>query len=206
LISAAQRIKKEARRGTTKLGTDDEMRRVIVDEVNKQLGPTHALLRSLGDSVSKVESWQLSFWSNGSGRPPGFFQTRMKQDDERFATLKQENEAQSALLEDVKTYMTESRTVRIEREKGEKERDERRKTYWALAWKIGAPIATSLLGLLTWAAAKALPVVKILWEDYLRAHPAVSERLKDSAQRAPVLSYYRQHQESGMPQGYRPME
>ena len=47
-------------------------------------------LKPFIDTLKGVRDWQYSFWSNGSGRPMGFFQMRMKEDDERNRQLKED--------------------------------------------------------------------------------------------------------------------
>ena len=51
-----------------------------MDEVSRQMAPMHAILQGLKDAVQEVKTWQFGFWSNGSGRAPGFFQSRIKAD------------------------------------------------------------------------------------------------------------------------------
>src|ERR1700733_3770207 len=64
---------------------DEElMRKVAMDIVSKELKPIH--------------EWMLSFWSNGSGRPPGYFQMRVIADDERYKRLECETKEQSEVL------------------------------------------------------------------------------------------------------------
>ena len=168
----------------------EEQKRFIVDEVKRQVEPTHTLLQ-------KLSEWQLAFWSNGSGRPPGFFQSRIKEDDHRYKELDDKTDAQNVVLDDVKCFMIEQRAVRVERERAEAERRKRHARYWTVAKVVAtAPV----LGLAGWIVTKAIPVAKILIEDYLKAHPYVSERLKNrsSVESSPVLS---STQQSDLPQG-----
>lgn len=160
-------------------------------EVARQLVPFETALKALHE-------WQLSFWSNGTGRPPGFFQSRIKADDERYKKLEDETKEQSGILAKVHDFMV-SQVARAEaREKAEKDRADRHKLYMSLLWKIGAPIAGAILSLVGWGVSKAVPVIRILIDDYLRAHPAVTTELqkRSSASADPVVSYERQGSES----------
>ena len=53
-----------------------EIRRIVLAAVTAHMKPWGEILKSVHD-------WQTGFWSNGSGKPLGFFQMRMKADDER---------------------------------------------------------------------------------------------------------------------------
>ena len=150
-----------------------------MDEVARQLKPTHSLLTALHE-------WQLSFWSNGSGRPEGFFQGRIKSDDLRYRRLEEETKEQSNTLEELKDFMLEQRITREERVLAEKEKAERHVRYWTFGkWALGI-IGPALIAVLTWIAHEASPVLRILWEDYLRAHPVVTERLRNHAESEPA--------------------
>jgi Fe2+ transport system protein B len=168
-------------------GMDEKRVREIVEaEVAKQNRP--------------ILDWMHGFWSNGSGKPLGFFQMRILQDDERFRTrvkadderyqrLEQETKSQSETLETLKDFMFEQKLSREAREKAEKKAEEERKEseqkkkeriarYWSIA-KWAAPVIGSIIvTLAAWIYSAAAPVLKILWEDYLKAHPIVSEQLK----------------------------
>lgn len=175
----------------------EEQKRFIVDEVKRQVEPTHTLLQGLKQEAQEGKEWRLSFWSNGSGRPPGYFQNRVKSDDERYTALDGKTEAQSVILDEVKCYMIEQRAVRVERERAEAERRKRHARYWTVA-KV---VATALLGLAGWIATKAIPVAKILIEDYLKEHPYVSEHLKNRSSNDPDPRYA-DRQQSDLPTTY----
>jgi hypothetical protein len=151
-----------------------EIKRLIMAEVSRQMGPVQEVLK-------KLHEWQLAFWSNGSGRPPGFFQTRIKEDDRRYSEMLDEVSKLTDHKAAVDAFIIELRLAREFREKREDEDKQRRKMYWGLVWKIGGPIGTGLLALLSWGAAKATPVIKILIDDYLQAHPHAMEQIKNSA-------------------------
>ena len=48
--------------------------------LEKQLDELHVMAR-------EDREWRLSFWSNGSNRPLGFFQHRIQHDDARYGKL-----------------------------------------------------------------------------------------------------------------------
>ena len=172
----------------------EEAKRFIVAEIKRQMEPTHSLLEDLKNQGKETHEWQLSFWSNGSGRVPGFFQRRMVDDDKWRAQMDTHKETVTQLVEDLQK-------AREFRELREQETKDRHKRYWSLFWKISGPVATALLGLLTWGAAKAAPVVKILIDDYLKAHPQVTEQLKNRAADSSDPSYA-DRQDSAMPLRY----
>ena len=147
--------------------------------------------------------WMHGFWSNGSNGPLGYyqmrnkaedekFQTRVKQDDERYKRLELETKGQSETLDILKMFMQEQRLFREMREKAEEKadkekreadekREKRRARNWAFAkWAAGI-IGPILLGFMAWAYSAAAPIIKIIWEDYLRAHPLTMEQLKHRA-------------------------
>ena len=171
----------------------EEAKRFIMEEITRQMEPTHTLLQTL-------KEWQLAFWSNGSGRPPGFFQSRIQHDDDRYGRLKTESEAQSVVLGDVKSYMIEQRAVRVERERADTDRQKRHARYWMIG-----KIAAGLLGTaLAWGAKEAYPVVKILIEDYLHSHPYVSEKLKNKAANQLDPVYANRQNSADLPSQYQP--
>ena len=157
------------------VGSDDaEIRRIVVEEVAKQMKP-------FVETLNKIHDWQLSFWSNGSGRPPGFFQGRMKQDDERNAQVKKDVADQNSKLEPVVAFINEQRIL--------KEHRSRRWKFWwpKIQWALGG-FATSLLALVAWLGPHVANVINILWQDYERYHPGLSEQIKKAyTQTKPAL-------------------
>lgn len=145
-------------------------------EVAKQLEPMHTLLTS-------VKDWQLSFWSNGSGRPPGFFQTRMKEDDAWRSDISTKVENLNNHKDVVDKFITELRLAREFRELREKEAKERRRFYLL---KVALPIVLAILSVIGIAVKQTVPVVKIIWENYLHSHPVVGEELQKMSQQSSV--------------------
>lgn len=172
--------------------SEGRIREIVVEEVSKQIRPIH--------------DWMLGFWANGSGRPPGYFQMRVKSDDERYARLESETRNQSDTLDILKDFMQEQRLSREAREKAERDRRIRHARYWSVAkWALGI-VGPALLGLCTLAYQHLAPVLQILWEDYLKAHPAVTTRLKDlsSENSEPAYAGRQRSQDSGLPSSYVP--
>ena len=131
-----------------------------MDEVSRQIQPIH--------------DWQLAFWSNGSGRPPGFFQTRIKADDERYGRLEKELARQGEIADVMDDFVKTSNTRQKENEEHKRKREFRQKLWIPIA-------ATIILGLVGWMYHLCAPVAKILWDDYLKSHPIASEQLKHSS-------------------------
>ena len=144
-------------------------------EVSKQIQPLH--------------EWMLAFWSNGSGRPPGFFQMRIKADDERYGRLSKEMDKQSEVLERLDVNMQEiaaEKKLEAERKKIEAERKEERDKRIArwlpvVKW-VASVLASAMIALASWGAVKIEPVLRVLWLDYLRAHPLAEKQLKNMSQ------------------------
>jgi hypothetical protein len=146
-------------------GGDRELRSIVEQEVTKQMKP-------FADQMKKVHDWQLGFWSNGSGRPPGFFQMRMKEDDERNQQVKEDLAKATAVAARLDDFVNEQRILR-------EHRQARWRFWWPIIKWVGGGLGTTVLGLAVWACAHIAPVVRILWEDYLKYHPGVTQQLKN---------------------------
>lgn len=147
----------------------EEAKRYIMAEVTRQVQPMHDLLQS-------VKEWQLSFWSNGSGRPPGFFQNRMKEDDHWRAEITGKVEDLNTHKATVDLFINELRLSRKFLEEKEMEAKERRRFYLL---KVALPIVLGILSIVGIIVKQAVPVVKIIWDNYLHSHPVVSEQLQE---------------------------
>lgn len=143
------------------------------------------VLKEVSKQVQPLHDWQLAFWSNGSGRPPGYFQMRVDADDKRYKRLEEETVAQSEVLKRLDTNMLDIASEK----KAEVERKARRAAriaFWLpiVKWVAGG-VLTAALALGGWAFSKVEPVIKILWEDYLEYHPAVKQKVKSLSVIAP---------------------
>jgi hypothetical protein len=133
------------------------IKRIVEMEVAEQLKPMAAKIDSMHD-------WQLGFWSNGSGKPEGFFQRRMREDDKRNAMI--DNFVKTA----------EKRQIELE------DRVLQREKIWQF-WKpilkwAGTGFGTAILGLVCWIGPKAAHVGFILWQDYMKSHPDAAQQIK----------------------------
>jgi hypothetical protein len=129
--------------------TDKDVRRIAVEEVTRQVKPLH--------------DWQLAFWSNGSDRPEGYFQMRVKADDLRYKQLIQSI-------------------------------NDGRKFWRMILLKIALPVLGATLGLVGWGVRESIPTLRILFEEYIRAHPAVENRMKNESTADPSVLDSLQHQ------------
>lgn len=185
---------------------EQRVKDIVMIEVAKQIKP-------IADEVRAAREWQLSFWSNGSGRPPGYFQTRVKEDDARYTALATETAKQSDLLENryeqlatetvnqskmLDQLQTETakqsvalatvsdfvKTANIRQLESEfrKKASEKRWRSWKpiLVW-AGSILGPALLGFIIWLGHIMVPIVHVLIDDYLRTHPLVMERLKNTS-------------------------
>jgi len=156
-----------------------------MEEVSKQIGPLH--------------EWQLAFWSNGSGRPLGYFQMRVKADDERFGRLADETKEQSEILRELKENM---QVIALEKKVDLALKEERTKKLakrWPIIkWALGI-IGTAALTLGGWTIHKVEPVLEILlkdfWSDYQKAHPISSEKIKNLSTVNPDEVYANKHKQ-----------
>ena len=129
----------------------DDIRRIIVEEVNNHLSP-------IATKVDRLDVRMRSLYSNGSGGPPGYLEMARAQDDERYQRL-------FNIVEEMK---------------------EQRRKLWAavlhVGWKIAIAVFGAFVGLMSWAYHASAPVIKVLWEDYLHAHPMAMEKLKNTSE------------------------
>jgi hypothetical protein len=143
---------------------EDQIRRWIMAEVSSQLKP-------FGERLAEMHDWQLGFWSNGSGRVPGFFQRRMKEDDERNAKV-------LGFIENAEQRQRESEA----RKKVEEEDEQARAEKWekwgpVIKWASGI-LSGLIVAFALWIVPKMVAVGEILWKDYLRNHPQVTQQIK----------------------------
>jgi hypothetical protein len=158
-----------------------EIRRIVLAAVTAHMKPWGEMLKSLHD-------WQIGFWSNGSGKPLGFFQMRMREDDARHKLLLDYQEKQTkelerqAVIADKLDDFIKAEAVRKEEEEKHRKTVEKR---WSILWSVvkwgGPAVVTAFLALCAWLGPHLFRVTRILVEDYLHYHPSVTERLKDSS-------------------------
>ena len=146
----------------------DEVRRFIVAEIAAQLEPMHEDLKS-------VHEWQLAFWSNGSGRPEGFFQRRMREDDER-------NEVVLDFIRTEQQRQLESETRKKVAEEEEAAREARWKKRAPYVKWVAGILASLLAVMISAGVVKMVNYGKIWLDEYLKSHPSLTERLKTASQ------------------------
>lgn len=147
--------------------------------VIQRLNSTHKLL--------------LSLWSNGSGGPPGFLENAHKENTERFKSLDRRMDTFDVHKDTVDTLIA----VYTDRRQHIEVRNALLLKFakWAVPITLGA-----MLSITTWGIHKAVPIVQILWEDYLREHPSVEHQMKNVSQSPKGTTA----SDAGLPQDYVP--
>lgn len=143
--------------------TEEKIRELVVQEVSRHISP--------------LREWMYAFYSNGDKtRPPGFFQMRIKADDERYEHLMDVQSDQTNALKEVASYV-EDQKLRQKIDQERKAKWEKRIKFWLPIVKIVVPaMLGGALTLGTWGLAKAIPVMRSLWGDYLRSHPSLMDK------------------------------
>jgi len=100
----------------------------------------------------------------------------MKEDDRWREDITGKVENLNDHKEVVDKFITELRLAREFREQREQEAKERRR-FWIL--KVALPIILGIVSVVGIAIKQAVPVVKLIWDNYLHSHPVVSERLQE---------------------------
>ena len=175
---------------------EERLRTLVAAEVTAQMKPVAEMLKA-------VHEWQLSFWSNGSGRPPGFFQSRMLADDVRNAQTKEELKAATSLAEAAAANAAKVAVYINKKQILEEHRAEQWKRVWAFVKWVGPSVGAAFLGLCVWLGPRIVKVGDILVQDYLKYHPAVSEQLKTvSSDPVPAVQSV---QQTGLPERVEPI-
>lgn len=111
--------------------------------------------------VKPVHEWQLAFWSNGSGRPPGHFQSRCESDDRRYSRLEAETRKQSDILTKLDRYVT------AEEIKEEQRKQDAEETALELANKVRETERKSGRRVALWGLIVAIVMAAIaVWDHY----------------------------------------
>lgn len=98
-------------------GGGEQLRSLIVEEVNRQLGPVKA-------TVDALNLKMRSLYSNGQGGAPGFLETAREEDKKDKRELKEMIIGLVGRMDTVDDYVQEQKIIRNERERIEKLRAE----------------------------------------------------------------------------------
>lgn len=146
-------------------------------------------MAEVAKQVKPLHDWMLAFWSNGSDRPPGFFQMRIKADDDRYNRLAEaqaeRNEVQkgqAGALKDLQEFVVYYK-AKQKAEEDRKDAFHKRVRFWLpiVKW-VGGGIFALLVIIGGWAVHRTAAVAKFLWEDYLHTHPVVTQQIQNLSQ------------------------
>ncbi len=146
------------------------IRSIVMEEVGVQLKPITIALQ-------QMTSWRLRIW-NDNGGPPGYLQTRRLEDDNRHVTIKEDLKAQNDKLEDQNEKL-KPLVAFVEEQRILKEDRQKRWQFWSpIIKRVALGVGSGLLALSCWLGPKIVHVGIILWEDYIKYHPEVNEKMK----------------------------
>lgn len=134
-----------------------------MEEVALQISPLKGV-------VEKMEGRLRSLYSNGSGGPPGYLEMARAEDERRYLRLSDEQQRATEQIEKVIGY------IELLKDR-EKQREKRMARYWRVASIAAAP----LLGFVIWLVHAALPVVRAVYEDYLKSHPYARQQIEKTS-------------------------
>lgn len=157
---------------------EGEIRGLIVSEVAAQMKPVMA-------EIAKVHDWQTGWWANGSGKPPGFFQMWMAEDEKR-----------NVVVDD---FIKTAQKRQIEDEDRTKQREARWNFWWPIIKWVGGGAATALLALVCWLGPKAVHVGIILTQDYLKTHPEAAQKINSASASSGAIQSTQKSQDAGLP-------
>ena len=167
-----------------------------MDEVIRHINPLKVALEKMSSVLDRATSTLRTLYSNGSGGPPGYLEVAREEDDERYNRLEKASLSQA---EDIKVI---KETLLLTKDR-EARRAEMTKKVWKIGWKIGAALLAGLASLIGWGWHQTAPVIKILIDDYMKAHPMVMERMKNLSHEVdPVVSSDQAPQDAGNSPAY----
>lgn len=161
-----------------------------VEELRRQLVEVKDAVKDLTREAGDNRDWRLGFWSNGSGRPEGFFQMRIKADDKRYEDL----------LGDVRILKGGMKTLLD----AQKLAVARRGIWTWWAKYVLAPVLVAVLLGIGAATYRLVPVIETLWDDYMEYHPHAHVKphgFFHSQDSEPAVS---SNQDSQLPSAYQP--
>ena len=142
-----------------------------MEEVQRHLEPLTA-------TVNRLDKTVRSIYSNGSGGPPGFLENARAEDERHREENKQKIEK---ILVSIEKLEDNKETVNnfILLAKDRDDRWERlKKRIVTVGWKVCVAVFDALVTIGGVIYHQAAPVLKILWEDYEKAHPNVGLQMK----------------------------
>jgi hypothetical protein len=149
----------------------DETKGAIVQEVHSQLKP-------IADRVDKIALNQRSLYRNGSGGPPGYLEIARAEDkewkDELLKVVDKHTDQLAVMSDFVNTHNQRDR----EQQERQLKREQLIRRWSPRLWKIGAFLMMSGMSGCVAACHRIEPVIKVLWMDYLKAHPLAEQDLK----------------------------
>ena len=113
-----------------------------MEEVQTQLGPLKASVESQGRTLR-------SLYSNGSGGPPGYLENARAEDKDWKDRVFRKLDALIHRADKVDDFILEQKTIRTEREEGDKARSAKQTTWFTLLGLVVAVLAL-LVGWLTY--------------------------------------------------------
>ena len=161
----------------------DELRAAIMVEVHNQLSPLTA-------TVEKLSLKMHSLYRNGEGGE-GYLEHARAEDEQWKKELREVVEKHGDKLAEMSDFVKTNNKREMENQERQKRREENFRFWAPKIWT--AVIAT--LGFMAstgiTACYKLEPVIKIMWQDYLKDHPDAAQTMKkvSSTERGPVISY-----------------
>ena len=159
----------------------DEVKAAIMLEVHSQLSPLKA-------TVDRLDKTLHSLYRNGEGGE-GYLERARAEDEEWKSELRGVVGKHGDQLDKIDDFVNTYNTLQIELQNRKKRREELWKFWGPKIWQMAGAIAIAICSVTGWAYHEISPVVKVLWQDYLRAHPVVASQLKNTSSIQPEKLY-----------------
>lgn len=142
----------------------EEVRRQMDTLIPREITPMRTTLDRLDRTVR-------SFYSNGSGGPPGALEIWRKEDQETFAELKESAKVSAANNDTFLKFIS-----RYDEREARKKQLRQFLIKWG--WKAAVAIAGGVFWLGSWTFHQVYPVIHAVWQEYEKNHPAVSREIE----------------------------
>jgi hypothetical protein len=146
--------------------------------IQDKLAGHDLVLAKQDKALALAHEWQLSLFANGSGRPPGFFDVRVKADDAWRKEIREKLEKQEELGVHVEE-MRKLLAAQLARSEEKKARNS--KVAWWFAGVTGSVLSAALI----FAGSQLYKVASIMWDSYRKVDPTAVKRL-DSELKHPI--------------------